>query len=209
MTVSTAQPPSPNPVDALETALDHDSSSHFSRRDVPATLLVRSTVRLLLRMAFEEWCMILGICLLAVAAPWLYPVLLIPLTGRYHALGVILHDAAHMNARSGWMGQRLLELLCGLPIATTVSALRYHHLRHHRDSGMSTDPYFKHGRQTVLWWTIHTLRGAVLFPFWSLRGIVGAAASLLPSLRTVYARVFLQDRSGGDLRNSPHVATGG
>lgn len=205
MAATTARPQL-SPIDALETALDHDASSRISRRDVPAALLVRSTLGQLLRMAIEEWSMIAGLCILAVVTPgWAYLVLFIPLAGRYHALGVILHDAAHMNARSASTGHRLLELLCGLPIATTVSAMRYHHLRHHRDSGMGTDPYFKEGPQTVLWWTVHSLRGALLFPFWSVRGLVGSAASLLPPLRNVYARVFLQDRSGGDLRNSTEV----
>ncbi len=192
-------------VHELEAALDAAPSTVVSRRDVPPELLARSTVPQLLRMSLEEWAMIAVLCAVVILAPWwTYPIVLVPLAGRYHALGVILHDAAHMGSRST-TGRRVLEVLCGLPLATTLAAMRYHHLRHHRDSGMSTDPYFKDGEVTWWWWIVHTLRGALLFPFWTIRALVGVAALGLPSLRNAYARVFLQDRSGLDLREAAEV----
>jgi fatty acid desaturase len=136
---------------------------------------------------------------------WLVPVLWVGIAGRFHALGVVLHDAAHMPLRGKSLTVRLVEVLCGYPMATTINAMRYHHLRHHRDSGMETDPYFKEGEQTALWWTLHTLRGALLLPFWTVRAIVGVIAIAVPALRTPYARIFLQDRSGVDLRDSREV----
>lgn len=191
-----------------EAAARDSLSTVVSRRDVPAELLAHSTSAQLLRMALEEWAIIAGVGLVALLAPWwAYPIVLIPMAGRYHALGVILHDAAHMSARSGTAGRRLIELLCGYPLATTLAAMRYHHLRHHRDSGMRTDPYFKSGRQTWFWWTLHTLRGALLVPFWTIRALVGVVALAFPSLRNTYGHVFLQDRSREDLRNSAEVLT--
>ncbi len=154
-------------------------------------------------MALEEWGMILALWAGMTVLPWwAYLILVIPLAGRFHALGVILHDAAHMPLREKALGIRLVEVLCGYPIASTLNAMRYHHLRHHRDSGMETDPYYKTGRQNVLWWSLNTLRGLVLVPFWTVRALVGAAALGVRGLRNLYAHVFLQDRSKADLRRS-------
>jgi fatty acid desaturase len=177
------------------------------RFTVPRELLAPSTTAQLLRMAVEEWLMI---ALIAVASqwvsPWSYPVVLVLLSGRYHALGVILHDAAHTGGRRPRTGGRLLlELLCGFPIGTTLAAMRYHHLRHHRDHGGAEDPYYKHGEQSGPWWFVNTLRGAFLYPFWLIRSLVGVVAFFAPPARTAYARVFLQDRSRADVRNSREV----
>jgi len=190
----------------LEDALDAGSGPHLSRRDVPRELLVRATVPALVRMTLEEWGLLLLLwTAMAIGPAWLYWLLLLPLAGRFHALGVILHDATHMPLRRKTPGIRFVEALCGYPIATTLNAMRYHHLRHHRDSGMETDPYYKTGEQGFLWWTLNTLRGLVLVPFWTVRAFVGAGAYFLPSWRNVYAHVFLQDRTRGDLRRQREV----
>jgi fatty acid desaturase len=190
----------------LERALDGEAVARLSRRDAPVALLEPATVRGLLRMTAEEWALIGSLWLAATLGPaWLYPAVALGLAGRFHALGVILHDAAHMPLRRKTPAIRLVEIGCGYPIASTLNAMRYHHLRHHRDSGMETDPYFKGGRQTVLWKTLNVLRGALLLPFWTVRAIVGAVASVVPRVRTLYARVFLQDRTWGDFRDSPEV----
>jgi fatty acid desaturase len=157
-------------------------------------------------MALEEWTFIVALwAAMAVAPWWLYPPLLLMLGGRFHALGVVLHDATHMPLRRKTIGVRVVEVLCGYPIATTLNAMRYHHLRHHRDSGMPTDPYYKAGRQTVLWWTLNTLRGVALVPFWTVRAAFGAAAFAVPAWRKPYARLFLQERTQDDLRSSREV----
>jgi fatty acid desaturase len=190
----------------LEHALDAAATTRLSRRDVPANLLEPATVGGLVRLTAEEWLLIVGLWVVAALAPvWTYPVVALLLAGRFHALGVILHDATHMPLRRKTVPIRVVEVLCGYPIASTLNAMRYHHLRHHRDSGMHTDPYFKDGRQSVAWWMINTLRGIALPPFWTIRAVVGAAATVVPSLRHVYARVFLQDRSNDNLRESPEV----
>ena len=53
-------------------------------------------------------------------------------------------------------------------------------------------------------WLI-SLRYFVLLPFWVLRGLYGSMAAYIPALRNSYGRLFLQDRSGADLTNSPEV----
>ncbi|MEX2179657.1 MAG: fatty acid desaturase [Gemmatimonadaceae bacterium] len=178
----------------------------LSRSDVPRELLTRATIRGLVRMTIEEWGMIVVLLALVAVCPWwTYPVLLVPLAGRFHALGVILHDLTHMPLRSKSLGARFVEVLCGYPIASTLNAMRYHHLRHHRDSGMETDPYYKDGRHNALWWTLNVARGLGLIPFWTVRAVVGACAYQVRGLRNAYARIFLQDRSGADPRDSREV----
>lgn len=98
-------------------------------------------------------------------------------------------------------------MVCGYPIGTTLDAMRYHHVRHHRDSGMPTDPYFKAGvEESRVLYVAQMARGLLLLPFWMVRGPFGLAAWAVPGLRGVYGRAFLQDRSGEDLTRSVEVA---
>ncbi len=190
----------------LERALDAAPAARLSRSEIPREFLEAPTPAGLARMTVEEWALI-GLLWVAVAASpgWFYPALAFLLAGRFHALGVILHDSAHMPLRRKSLGIRFVETFCGYPIATTLNAMRYHHLRHHRDSGMPEDPYFKRGRQDALWRMVNVLRGLALFPFWTVRALVGSIASIVPLLRSFYARTFLQDRSRHELRYSREV----
>lgn len=196
--------------DALDQAGGPRALDSLKRRDAPLDLLLPATLGGLLRMAIEEW-LVIGTCWVALAyapdnvRPWLYPVFCLVIAGRLHALGVLLHDAAHLPLRRKTTLVYAIEILCGYPVASTVDAMRYHHLRHHRDSGMETDPYFKTGPQTPLWWLVNVGRGALLLPGWTLRAIVGALSLVAPGLRTAYARIFLQDRSDEDLTSSREV----
>jgi fatty acid desaturase len=191
-------------VEALDQALSAAPIATVRRSEVPAHLLGRPTINRLLRFAFEEWVMIAVLWGAMFFGPqWLYPVLALLVAGRLHALGVILHDAAHMPLRSKGPAIRLLEILAGYPIATTIDAMRYHHLRHHRDNGMPTDPYFKAGAEQSLGTRfLLRIRGVVLIPFWTVRTLVGLVAIMVPAVRQGYGRVFLHDRSGEDLRQS-------
>jgi len=198
-------------VDDLEQALDAaaptSASERWRRADVPRALLVKPTIAGLLRQAGIEWAMLLSLWALMALAPWWLDLpLMVLVAGRLHAFGVILHDATHMPLRGKSAGTRLLEVLVAYPIATTLDAMRYHHLRHHRDSGMASDPYFKAGVDEQPWlWIVQWLRGLLLMPFWTVRAPYGVLAWWLPALRPSYARVFLQDKSGADLRDSPEV----
>jgi fatty acid desaturase len=175
--------------------------------ELPPELLAPARIARLLRYALAEWATIGALWIAMACAPgWLYPLGALLVAGRLHALGVVLHDACHMNPRAPRRGLWLLEILAGYPIATSVDAMRYHHLRHHRDSGMPQDPYFKPGishDRTMR--TLGRLRGLLLVPAWFVRAFYGSLALLLPALRESYARYLLQDRSGASLRNSPEV----
>lgn len=200
--------PAESLVQSLDQALDAAPVATVRRSAVPADLLGRPTIAKLLRFALEEWLMLGALWGLMYFGPyWLYPILAVLVAGRLHAFGVILHDAAHMPLRSKGISVRLLEVLAGYPIATTVDAMRYHHLRHHRDNGMPSDPYFKAGAEdSPLIRFVSRVRGVILIPFWTIRTVVGLLATIFPGLRHGYGRVFLQDRSGESLRNSKEVA---
>jgi fatty acid desaturase len=179
----------------------------FRRRgDVPAMLLQPARLSGLLRAAAADWLVIVACWgVLAFGGAWLAPFAVLVIAGRLHALGVVLHDACHMRRSGDGAGWRLLELLAGWPITTTLVAMRYHHLRHHRHSGTARDPYLKPGAShrwgPALW---GRLRGLLLPPVWIVRTYVGTLALFVPGLRNVYAR-FLGERSREDLRQQPEL----
>jgi len=194
-------------VEDLEQALDAGQSRRLLRGEVPREPLKPATVPGLMRMAIEEWLMLGAIWAGMWLLPWwAYPALALLAAGRLHALGILMHDASHMAIRGKTVGVRLLEVLCAYPIATTLNAMRYHHLRHHRDSGMPSDPYYKRNlKGRPLMWVLNVVRGAVLIPFWTVRAPFGLLAVAFPGMRNAYGRVFLQDRSGEDLTHSREV----
>lgn len=124
---------------------------------------------------------------------------------RLQALGAILHDACHSRIRSrGWP---LVEAVAGWPIGSTIAAMRYHHLRHHRHSGTTLDPYRnKWIARGPVWRCTLILRGALLPLWWTLRAVVAPVAWHWPQFRVFYARAFLQDRSDDDLAGSTEVS---
>ena len=195
---SLSDPPLPHLATELEVALDTVEPSAISRRDAPRALLIAPSPTKLVWMSLEDWGALVACCFAMLVTPaWLYPLWAVLAAGRIHAFGVLLHDAAHMPLRHKTWRIRAIEALTGYPIASTLNAMRYHHLRHHKDSGMASDPYFKAGvEESRLRLVLMSLRGVLLVPFWTVRAPFGALASLVPSLRGPYARVFLQDRSG-------------
>ena len=172
---------------------------------VPRELLVRPEVPALVRQALVEWALIAA-CQVAMAwVPLATPLLVVLIAGRMHAFGVILHDAAHLSLRRKGPGLRLLECLAGYPIASTWNAMRYHHLRHHQHEGSALDAY--HRPLPGEWWRTGLMFPLLIFvvPFWIVRGPMGLLAWAVPSLRNVYGRIFLMERSGEDLTHSPEV----
>jgi len=176
---------------------------------LPAGLLRPAKVSTLIRYALTDWVVIFS-CWFALAwldRGWLFPAAWLVIAGRFHALGVVLHDACHMRAQQRASKlMPLLELLAGYPIATSLAAMRYHHLRHHRHSGGPEDPYLKPGishdraRRHV-----RRVLGLALVPAWIVRGFYGTVALFVPAMRDSYARWFLQDRSGRDVFASAEV----
>ncbi len=177
---------------------------------VPAALRRTAEPRRMLGQACVEWCWIVlaWALMLAVPSAVLGAVLVVLVGGRLHALGVVLHDACHMPGAPGSAGARRdarlrwLALLAGYPIATTIEAMRFHHLRHHRFSCLPTDPYLKLGVERPWRAFLMRARGVLIVPFWSLRSLVGCvvawqarrgADAVSPRWFDAYRRIFLQD----------------
>ena len=182
-----------------------DNTGSSAREQQPALVFAR--IPRLLRYAATEW-LVIGCTWVALwyGPAWLYVLGLPILVGRFHALGVVLHDACHMDRRVRGAGVWLLQLLAGYPIATTLQAMRYHHLRHHRFSGMPLDPYLKLGiSQSLRRRNVRRLVGLLLVPFWIVRCFFGTLTLFVPPWRTAYGRVFLQDRSQQDLTDSAEI----
>jgi fatty acid desaturase len=189
-----------------EAALKFDSIPSGS---VPKALLRTARPHRLLLYALSDWAVIAAVWLAAAHTPsWLYPLWVVLLVGRLHALGVVLHDAVHLPLRRKSLVMRVIELLAGYPVATTLDAMRYHHLRHHRDVGLPSDPYLKPwvGRSEIRYWII-SFRYFLLTPLWIVRALYGTMAFYVPALRQSYGRLFLQDRSGCDLTNQSEVVS--
>lgn len=162
----------------------------------------------LLLWALGDWCVIVAAwtVMALVDRPPVTLAGIVVVASRLHALGAILHDACHRRRqdRSRWW--LAVEMLAGWPIASTIEAMRYHHLRHHALSGTPQDPYFSALAAGNAWRRCAlTARGALLPLWWTLRAVTGPLALLVPAARTPYARAFLQDRSGSDLRRNPAV----
>lgn len=141
---------------------------------------------------------------MALGPGWAFWPLALLAATRLHALGVVLHEVCHMPPQRGW---RLwaVSALAGWPLGSSVAAMRYHHLRHHRDACMPTDPYGKpdlRGRPGLV--GLYWLRSVLLWPVWVLRGPLGLGALVWRPLRRVYA-ALLMDRSGGAAVDSPDL----
>ena len=114
---------------------------------------------------------------------------------RLHALGVILDDACHRRGHRKTAAWSAVEALAGWPIASTIEAMRYHHLRHHRNAGMRTDPYRHPLLERGRWaHALLALRGALLPFWWTLRAFVAPLALLVPTCALCTGRAFLQHR---------------
>lgn len=196
-------------VDNLEYALSSAdmSASRIQRADAPKELTGSASIDRVLRYSLEDWGWIVLCWIGMTLSPaWLYPAWVLLIAGRLHGLGVLLHDLTHMPLRGKTLKVRVAEALTGYPIASTLNAMRFHHLRHHRDSGMATDPYYKEGvMQKPFLYFLMTIRGVILVPFWSLRGYIGVIAIFVPALRNIYAHTFLQDRSKDDMTHTHEV----
>lgn len=162
----------------------------------------------LVRYACVDWPVIVA-CWLAmsrIAHPLVYVAGVLLIAGRLQALGVILHDACHLPSRRRTVALVLVEALAGWPIGSTVAAMRYHHLRHHRAVCTPEDPYL-HRLAAHGGWVKRAMmvRGALLPIWWPLRALMAPLALVWPAFRPWYARGFMQDRSKHDLRRHPEV----
>ena len=181
----------------------------LKRSDVPKELLKSPSIRHLFSFLFFDWIIIILSSIMMFRTPnYLYPFWILIIGGRLHGLGVILHDLTHVPYRKNKSWKlRLLEIFAGYPIASTVNAMGYHHLRHHRNTLFKTDPYFSYNKKCSDFdkFILTFKKGPLFVLFWILGGFIGSMAYYIPHLRGPYARLFLQDISKSDLKNNAEV----
>lgn len=192
-------PTDPMPVTALPTPAELARTLPFVAGARPWRLV---------RYALTDWLGIVACWLAMAATPNLlvHALGIVLIAGRLQALGVILHDACHLPMRRMTLPLGLVDALAGWPIGSSIAAMRYHHLRHHRAVGTARDPYLHRLAARGGWVRrVMMLRGALLPVWWPLRALCSPLALWLPAFRPFYARGFMQDRSSADLRRHPEV----
>ena len=180
----------------------------FKRQDVPSDLLRPVNLNYLALDLIWDWFIIGFFSFLILNTNYyFYPLWGVIIAGRFHALGVIVHDLCHMNLKHKSLKFRVLEIFSGYIIGTSANAMAYHHIRHHRNTLKEQDPYYNINKKCIgvvrFWLTLK--KGLFFVPFWITRSFVAPFALLFPKLRTPYARIFLQDISKTDLSSDEEV----
>lgn len=162
----------------------------------------------LIYTALFDWTIIIAIWLIMSVTDHLVISLVgvIIIGGRLHALGGLLHDACHADISQKSIRWYFVEALAGWPVSSTIEAMRYHHLRHHRYTGTFKDPYLPPKfNDKVIPLVFLYARGLLLPLWWTFRPVVACVALVLPSLQPTYARLFLQDKSLQSLTGSKEI----
>lgn len=72
---------------------------------------------------------------------WLYPVAIIIIGARMHALAILMHDATHYRfLKNRKWNDILSNLMIMYPIFSSIEKYRANHLRHHQHLNTSEDP---------------------------------------------------------------------
>lgn len=111
-------------------------------RETVARLSALNPVRSAAALAMD-WMLIVGTVIVTERYfSWpLYVVAVFFLGTRFHALGVLMHEATHFRLFKNqkvndWVG----EVLCAWPMLVTLYGYRKNHLTHHRETNSSKDP---------------------------------------------------------------------
>jgi len=180
-----------------------EETTRIFKNNIPKELLKPPIINSLLKDVLIDYIIIiLSMILYTFSFFAIKILLLVIIVSRLHSLGVILHDLTHMPIKKKNYKIIILEILAGYPIGTSINAMRYHHLRHHKESGMETDPYFHHfknyNKNNILLKIFNIMIGFILIPSWILRSIFGVVCLLHPKLQILYAKKFLEHK--GEIR---------
>ncbi len=174
---------------------------------VPKELIITPSLNRLLIHGLTDWAIII-ICWIGMyfLPGYWYVFIALVVASRFHAFGVILHDASHMPLRKKDIKVRLLEIIIGYSMGSTINAMRYHHLRHHKDTCMETDPYFStSAEKNIFTKIVYVLRSSLLIPFFIVRSAYGAFAYYIVGIRNSYGHIFLQDKTKNNLAFNKEV----
>lgn len=172
------------------------SAEALLTRDQLAELSRVSGARSALHVAFE-WGLIVASIWLCERywSPWLYLLTVACIGGRQHALGLLMHEAAHFrfmkNRRvSDWVA----DLCVAWPVLVSTRAYRVNHFAHHRHVNTAPDPDLMR-KQSSAW----------QFPMSKLRAI-GILLRDLSGLNTHEQFGFFSRMAGA--RRAPQRAEG-
>jgi fatty acid desaturase len=158
----------------------------------------------------EEWLAICAAVLLCEHFPWSYPLAVVFIGARQHALIVLGHDAVHHRLLPWrWWNDRVADLLLWWPVCATNEVFRRYHGAHHRHIGTDRDGNIElwrlrgtDGQPTREWTypkTAWQLAGKLL---WRGCGVTGLALVLIGLVRPfraigpVYGAIRLLALSG-------------
>lgn len=103
----------------------------------------------------RQWILIIA-CIAGatwIGGPVAYLAAIFIIAGRQHALGVLMHDAAHYRLFSvRWLNETVSDLFCALPLGLLTVRYRYDHLRHHQHAVTVEDPYWVTMQQYPAGW---------------------------------------------------------
>jgi fatty acid desaturase len=193
--------PTPPLAAAAEEPHPHDLRAAVPDRLPGAVLRELSALdpRRALGAVVAEWAAIAAAILVAEAvvaavpaARWLYPLVVIWIGARQHALGIIGHDAAHYRFLPNRRWNDLVgDVFVQWPVFITVEGFRKFHGEHHQHLGVEGDGNRRLWRthrpdgafsaewaypKTRLGYVATILRRAAVFTglFWIVRGLVGS-----------------------------------
>jgi len=174
-------------------------SHNFIQRNVPKKLLKKTNIDHLLLDAIIDNIIIILCCVIYVHSFLFLKIMcIVVIASRLHSFGVIVHELTHLPRNIKGLKIRLIEILTAYPIGITINAMRYNHIRHHKDSCMETDPYFHHfenyDKKNILIRILYIFIGIILIPSWIIRGFFGILCLFSSKLRIVYARVFMEHK---------------
>ena len=169
------------------------------QRDIPKKFLKRTNLNHLLLDAIIDNIIIILCCVIYIHSFLFLKIMcIVVIASRLHSFGVIVHELTHLPMHIKGLKIRLIEILTAYPIGITINAMRYHHLRHHKDSCMEQDPYFHHfenyDKKNIFIRFLYILIGIILIPSWIIRGFFGILCLSSSKLRIVYARVFMEHK---------------
>ena len=72
---------------------------------------------------------------------WVYLTAVVLIGGRMHALGVLVHEAAHFRfLKDRRTSEWIMDVFAAWPVGTTVDGYRHNHLAHHQHINTEHDP---------------------------------------------------------------------
>ena len=104
-----------------------------------------------------EWALIALAGYAATLSPWWWPLAIVVIGTRQHALAVLGHDGTHHTISRHRGLNDALSLLCFWPLGMGAHGYRRFHFQHHRLVGTPGDPELRHKERFAAKWSADNL----------------------------------------------------